>query len=346
MVRSISLAALRLAAICFMTIMLMDAVIGWSLTHPTASPIPVDIVRYLYASFDRGIIQFKRECAIYDPEVTYTLRPGSCRFANREFDNEYRINSSGLRDTEEALYRPEIIFLGDSVTMGLGVEQEEAFPQLLGRSTATRTLNAGISSYGTARQLLLLRRLDRTDLRQVVIQYWPNDYAENVEFARSGKLEILPAAEYAKTVAEQEAARDYWPGEHTYHTLQAMRSFVGWQLSENADVTQPDPVLQAEAFVGCLERSPVDLAGVHVAMIAANRDFVAAVLRRASQSEVEWVATIDVIDVTSALALDGSRFVIDDHPTRLGHAAIARELAAMLASRNRHTLAPVPADSI
>jgi hypothetical protein len=127
-------------------------------------------------------------------------------------------------------------------------------------------------------------------------------------------------------------------------TLRWTRRYVGWQLSEEADVTQPAATLQAEAF-GALEKSPVDLTSARILIVAANADFLAAVRQRSSQSEVEWVTTIDVIDVTSALSSDGARFVIDDHPTQLGHAAIAREIAATIVS-TRHTLAPGPVDAI
>lgn len=37
----------------------------------------------------------------------------------------------GLRDSNAALNQPEIICIGDSHTMGWGVEQEETFPKLL-----------------------------------------------------------------------------------------------------------------------------------------------------------------------------------------------------------------------
>ena len=57
--------------------------------------------------------------------------------------------------------------LGDSYAMGWGVEQGESFPEILEAATGLRVLNAGVPSYGTPRELLMLERLDRfLDLSQ------------------------------------------------------------------------------------------------------------------------------------------------------------------------------------
>jgi hypothetical protein len=340
MTRKLIRGAFQLAIIGFMATMVLEGVIAASLAYPSASPLPASFLSYLYLGFDANIIQFTRKCAVYDPELTYVLRPGNCRFANREYENVYRINSLGLRDTEDALRRPEIILAGDSVTMGLGVEQDEAFPQVLAHATGRRTLNAGVSSYGTARELLLLQRLDRANLRHLVIQYWENDYRENPEFASTGALHVLTEDQYEATVSEHESSRPYWPGKYAYHTVRSARWYVAWKLSGRANVTEPDATLQAEAFVGALEKAPIDLTGVRVLVIAANADFLAAVRRRALLSQVAWVTEIDTLDITSSFSFDGARFVIDDHPTRLGHADIARQLAAAIGDANQHALTP------
>lgn len=55
-----------------------------------------------------------------------------------------------------ALARPTLLFLGDSLTAGLGVEQEEAFPSLLGDRLArdgladVRVINGGVSGSTSA----------------------------------------------------------------------------------------------------------------------------------------------------------------------------------------------------
>ena len=39
---------------------------------------------------------------------------GNCMFINREFSNNFQINSFGVRDDEESLLHPEVVVLGDS----------------------------------------------------------------------------------------------------------------------------------------------------------------------------------------------------------------------------------------
>ena len=69
--------------------------------YPYANPF-----RQYYYSSDMKMAQYLPECARYDEDLSYTLRPGTCRFKNREFDVELRINSAGLRDDESSLARP------------------------------------------------------------------------------------------------------------------------------------------------------------------------------------------------------------------------------------------------
>ena len=105
------------------------------------------------------------DCARYDKGLFYTLNPGVCKFDSDAFKStfsvEVKVNSQGTRDEEDRLKAPEIICIGDSHIMGWGVKQEESCPKLIERYTGKKTLNAGVSSYGTARELMLLSKLDR-----------------------------------------------------------------------------------------------------------------------------------------------------------------------------------------
>jgi lysophospholipase L1-like esterase len=142
-------------------------------------------------------VQFDKECSKYDSELFYTMKPGNCNFTSAEFSIKHKNNSYGLRDENEDLNKVEIITLGDSFTLGYGVQQEETFASLIEDNVKKETLNAGMSSYGTARESIILNRLLKTNklsnLKYIVLQYCNNDYLENDNYVKNDyNLEVGP----------------------------------------------------------------------------------------------------------------------------------------------------------
>ena len=93
-----------------------------------------------------------------DPELIYSLRPGSRGFwQTSEFTEVVEVNSFGLRN--EALrdpkdYQTRIIVTGDSMVFGHGVMGHESFPKRLQELAEADGLkwdvvNAGVKGYGT-----------------------------------------------------------------------------------------------------------------------------------------------------------------------------------------------------
>jgi hypothetical protein len=100
-------------------------------------------------------------------------------WANQEFSNTIRINSSGFRDREYSLEKPagifRIVVLGDSMTEGFQVPLEQTFTKvletLLNERVSSDTslvdttfsvmkfevLNLGVAAYGTSQEYLLLK---------------------------------------------------------------------------------------------------------------------------------------------------------------------------------------------
>ena len=145
-------------------------------------------MEHVYLTYHRNQIQYLPECAEYDPDLSYKLKTGTCQFSNIEFSTTVTGNSYGLRDDEASLIEPEIICLGDSYTMGWGVEGEQTFAQLIEKETKMKTLNAGMSSFGTPREMILLGKLDISKLKYLVIQYHPNDDYENQVFVENNNF--------------------------------------------------------------------------------------------------------------------------------------------------------------
>ena len=184
------------------------------LAHPHRLPAGflLDGVRSIYLREDWSLPQMDLRIVGYDPELTYLLRPTPSRFKNREFDTTLAGNSAGLRDDEASLERPDLIVTGDSFAFGWGVERHSTFAQVLERRTGLKVLNAAMSSYGTARQMILLERLDLSTARAVVIQYFMNDYRENRAFIEAGySLSITPEDEFLESIRDFESQTTYRP---------------------------------------------------------------------------------------------------------------------------------------
>jgi lysophospholipase L1-like esterase len=115
-----------------------------------------------------------------DGHAAHEHRPGA---AARLMNVDIAINSDGLRDREYAVVPTDayrMIFLGDSLTFGWGVEQEDTFESLLERRLnelgRVEILNFGVGNYNTAQQVALFTRKGlkyRPD--KVVVFYFIND---------------------------------------------------------------------------------------------------------------------------------------------------------------------------
>jgi lysophospholipase L1-like esterase len=320
----------QIVVVSLITTALLEVLVALSFRYPKWSPMPIDLVRYLHIRFDRNVIQVMPECAIYDEALTYILRPGRCTFASREFANEYRINSLGLRDDEESLAKPDVVVLGDSLTMGWGVNQGETYVAVFEALTRRKTLNAGISSYGTVRELRLLERIDRSALRDVVIQYMNNDVGENAQLIEHPPFVTLSRSDYERTVQDQARLLRYFPGKYAFNVMVQLQSALRQQFGHSRAVGQVTAERQAELFVQAVERSPVDLSPFRVSVLSFDRNFIDSARRVAKASPVKWVARARFVDASSTVSDPGRSYILDDHPTARGHAAIAELLAREL----------------
>lgn len=194
---------------------IFEAGTGFFLSHPWfAPPRAMPFLRALYEGKCRSVVQIDPATSRYDPELTYTLRPGEFVFSNPEFRTHYRVNSLGTRDDEDNLKAPQMVVIGDSYAMGWGVEQEEAFPQVLARMTGLKVLNAAVSSYGTVREMRILDRIDRSRLKFLVLQFNENDYEENLVFYRKGVLDGYPQEDVARLAQDYLRSLRYYPGKY------------------------------------------------------------------------------------------------------------------------------------
>lgn len=144
--------------------------------------------------------------SVYDPFYGKSLKKGfSCLRITPEFSMTFRTNSEGFRGSEIESPSPRsILFLGDSFTMGYGVNDGEEFPALVRKtlnqngSDRTTVINGGIGDSGNGRWIKFLRSdAKKYNPSIIVFQIHNNDFYDNrnerlFELTPEGALRELP----------------------------------------------------------------------------------------------------------------------------------------------------------
>jgi hypothetical protein len=144
------------------------------------------IQKYLYFNAGlRNIWQTKSDCVEFDQDLFYRPKDGVCKFQNAEFKTNITFKD-GVRDNKnksiDLSLKSPIAILGDSYTMGWGVDDNETYSSILERLAKRKVYNLGVSSYATLREIkkLINSEIYRT-IDTIIIQYDNNDYLENLE---------------------------------------------------------------------------------------------------------------------------------------------------------------------
>jgi len=294
--------------------------------------------RRYHLHHERDIVQFQPACAEFDLELGYRLRPGTCRFTTRVFDTELSINSLGVRDSESALVAPSIVIAGDSYAMGWGVEHDETVSHQLSLLTGEKTLNLGVSSYGTAREMSMLGRADLSGAEALVIQYCENDFAENVAFAQgNGRLRTMSRAAYAERVEEHLATTRYAMGKHVRRFVPIL--WKGLRGFPEPGVARPC-AQDARAFLNTLHLTSAPPRPLRVIVFEGlygpehRTCFLDALAAQARAGGLPtWISQLDTIDVASILS-DADYLPLDGHLNAQGHRKVAEAVAEVLSGTN------------
>ena len=175
-----------------------------------------------------------------NPKIGHVHRPSR---EERLMDVDVRINSDGFRDDEYPLEKRDrwrIVFLGDSLTFGWGVEKDETFEALLERALQakrpTEIINFGAGNYNTEQEVnLFLEKGLRYRPDQVVLFYFVND-AEPTP--RASRLEWLGnfrlATFYWSRVKSLWTRFDPATGFEAYYRSLYREDAPGWQRAKIA----------------------------------------------------------------------------------------------------------------
>jgi hypothetical protein len=304
--------------------------------HHPAAWYPAGLRRFLTTEYfhRRDIVQLDDVHARYDPELVYTLQPGAFMFENVEFSTQYVVNTLGVRDNQRSLTQPEIVVAGDSYAMGWGVQQDESFPELLERRTDRVVLNTAIASYGTVRERRMLERVDLSRATTLIVQYDPNDFAENDAFAKQGNQYTASSREvWLEAIAQQRRDQSYWPFRMVYDAVVWIkRGITGWPQGGFVPSSYA-PDAAAERFINAMvHAAPRDLGGLQI--IVFDVDPTPAFIRaldaaRRAEKYPPYIRNLRVVDLSQALTPE-MRYVLDDHLNPRGHTTIADALLAAL----------------
>jgi lysophospholipase L1-like esterase len=329
-------AVVAILAITVLMLAGIEGLLALLMRFPDAAPSSLHKgMRAYYLQYDRDIIQYNGDIAAHDPDVSYLLKPGGGTFRNREYAVAVTANSQGIRDSETDLAAPDVICVGDSFCLGWGVADDEAYPALL-QTADRKVLNAGMSSFGTVREMIMLSRLDRSALKTLIIQYSSNDVLENAEFAAKGQLRIMSPMQYKQI-------QDIYAKRSAYHMGRHLKVMI--PLLARAGNAE-DPLMKqlfdapvsdsqqsdAQLFLQAVQAAPVNLAGVRIIVLEANpawhppTTFVADLGELAAQQDALDISVVSVADV-----LDESDFyTLDDHLNAGGHRKVADVLEKAL----------------
>ena len=284
-----------------------------------------------------SVIQHEADCAQYDVALTYTLRPGTCSFDNAGFATRVDVNSVGLRDDEASLIAPEIVVLGDSHAMGWGVDRDDTFAQLIEEATGKSTLNAGISSYGTPREIIMLQRLDLSALQTLIVQYSDNDNLEIRAYLEGGRnLKIQSAENYATSVANNRPSR-YFPGAYLLSAAKAVaKRLTPVKAAHSKRPSMTAGLSNADKFLRVLADAELGGARVNLVLLEINTHgrgdggFIDALRRSPEMGDVKAVfETVNMITTQDFLGpLD--RLYPDGHMNAAGHRKVSEALLAAM----------------
>jgi hypothetical protein len=167
-------------------------------------------LRFVLGNFGQSKVLQRSE----DPDVCLELRPGVeltyTGWRGRVPASQVRTNSYGIRGPEFSFDKTpgelRIVAVGDSFTFGQGVEEEQTFAQVAGRTLEqagirNEVLNFGVPGHATPQSVALVREralVTRPDL--VLVHVFANDLSEEESWCLYGQGDNAVAAWLVRNV--------------------------------------------------------------------------------------------------------------------------------------------------
>ena len=277
------------------------------------------IQKQIYFKGYRNIWQNNKNCSIFDQQLLYKPKIGSCEFTNPEFKTNL-IFSEFFREHETILDKnisnDYIVVLGDSIAMGWGVNNDETFSYHLEKKLNKKVYNMAVSSYGSVREIKKLKLSPfYENSNTIIIQYHPNDIGENKELDIN---KIYSIKEFQKKFDKNSSNINIYK-----LILGTFKSSIRLFFSDINDKIFREKNLELIDF----SNDKKYLQKVIKENIDINRKRVIIVLLISPwQKVINFPENSERIEYILLKLNKSDFFIIDDHPNKLGHLKIANIL--------------------
>ena len=274
------------------------------------------IQKKIYFDGLRNIWQYDKSCATFDKNLLYKPINGKCYFVNPEFKTELnfddytRIHNSFINNNYDK--KDYLVVLGDSVSMGWGVNDQETFSYLLEQNLKKNVFNMSVSSYGTVREVKRFKNSPYyTNSKTIIVQYHPNDLDENKNLKYN---RIYLNQEFENIFKEQAEINKI------YYILGLYKSSLRLFFSDILDIIFREDNLELidfeidKIFLENILRNNIDIRNKRVIVILVVNPWQKIINFPNYNKDIEYLK----------INLEKSDFfIIDDHPNINGHMKIS-----------------------
>jgi hypothetical protein len=318
-------------------------IIKYEIEHQSKLIFSLPRKNFIYSNM-ANTIQYDNSISEFNAELGYKyLKNTKATFEQWEFNvKSLSTNSYGLRDDETSLSNPRIISLGDSFCTGWGVEQNETYTDIIEKKLKTKSLNAGISSFGTIREGIILKKLDKDSLNLVILQYCLNDYQENKTWADSllRGAKFLPSnneISYKKRVVQNDIQRNYFPLRFIFEIIkEGFIEIIKPQIEEINFGNKETIALQTKYFVKSIQLIRRFYKGKILIISLSNSPkrldplIIENAKREVTNMSLHNIAFLDVGKVLN----NNDNYYFDGHLTKSGHQKVANQLINFIQNSN------------
>jgi hypothetical protein len=323
-----------LPVILILLVISIDMWFNYLINRPARIPggLLPSFTRY-YDKFERNDLKFE-PCTVYDSISGPRIIPGlRFAFGNIEYRNQYNINRESLRDNDGDLFGSQIICLGNTFTLGCGVEEEQTFAELLARRSQKTVVNMGVTDQRTEDQFDYLSAADTSVLEYLVLQLSYLDTYEEVIPGRDAESRPETYDEFELKRRQYGWSKEYFPGKYSVSIL---ADWIASTVSQKRNKLTISPVEYAKHTVDFLAKTRQ---GVRYKIIITQVDEYArmntglvnsidSILRLPQYDSL--VSQVHTLDLSGVLKRE-DYYVLDKHLKAEGHVKVAGQLWNKLA---------------